>query len=113
MEFKELIGKELDFYGVDFNEFKLGDTVYEALEDEGDGWRSYLGSIEVKDSDGIFFKHPLAKVVVEDDDDGYLLGYQLRDKEDGHIWLSFGTANYDDWYPYFTFQYNPKEKSTD
>jgi hypothetical protein len=45
MRFYDLIGTEHDFYGIDFNHFKLDDTVYEILEDECDGYRSRHGPI--------------------------------------------------------------------
>lgn len=109
MGFKDLIGEEVSFYGVDNHEFKLNDTVYEAIEDESDGWRSYLGSIETVESDGIFFSIPLAVVRVGEFDDGHTDGFSLVDVEDGHVWLEVGTGNYGDWYPYFTFSYYPKE----
>jgi hypothetical protein len=41
------LGKELGFYGVDSNRFKLGSKVYEAIEDEGDGYRSSLNDINL------------------------------------------------------------------
>ena len=110
MEFESLIDKQVNFYGVDYNTFKLGDTVYEALEDEADGWRSYLGSIETVGNNGIFFSSPLAEVIVERCTERGTDGFQLRDVEDGHIWLTVGTGNCDDWYPYFEFYYNAKTK---
>ena len=30
------------------------------------------------------------------------------DVEDGHVWLTFGTEWYDDYYPMFRFEYKPK-----
>jgi hypothetical protein len=84
--------------------------VFEAIEDEYDGWRSYLDSIVVIESKGIFFNNPLAKVKIEDYDDGHNEGFKLIDIEDNHVWLEVGTDDYDDWYPYFVFRYQPKEK---
>ena len=105
----ELLGKRFGFYGVDNNCFKLGRKVYEAIEDEDDGYRSYLHSIEVVKVDGIFFKKPLAYVEVKSTGDGdYFEGYWLEDTKDGHVWLRVGTDNADDYYPYFVFEYQPK-----
>jgi hypothetical protein len=110
MNFNDLIGKEFKFYGVEFNHFKLDDTVFEAVEDEDDGYRSYLGSVEIFDKEGlIFFKEPLATIKIWEHDDGYRKVYKLLDVKDNHEWLVFGTENYDDWYPFFVFTYTPKQ----
>lgn len=110
----ESVGQVFDFYGVCNCEFKLGDSVYEALEDENDGYRSCLGSIELTQSQGIFFKMPLARVKVVDGSSvrGCFDGWSLVDIEDGHEWLSVGTENYDDYYPCFIFDYRPKVTQT-
>jgi hypothetical protein len=107
--FDSLVGKKYKFYGVDNNQFKLGSVVFEAIEDEGDGYRSYLNSVIVKDVEkSIFFKRAIADVWLVQEDDGYFDGYKLIDIEDGHIWLRFGTDNSDDYYPWFVFEYSPK-----
>lgn len=107
--FDDLVGKTMSFYGVDNNWFKLDRKVYEAVENEDDGYRSYLGSVEVVDrKDLIFFKRRLARVTVEEYGDGSFYGYVLRDVSDGHVWLRFGTNNSDDYYPWFVFEYQPK-----
>jgi hypothetical protein len=109
LNFNDLVGQEFDFYGVDNTCFKLDDQVYEAVEDESDGYRSYLGCIETREAQGkIFFTTPIARVVVEKDDDGDFEGYKLMDLHGGHEWLRFGTGAYDDWYPYFVFEYTAK-----
>ena len=102
---------EADFYGVDNVFFKLGDTVYEAVEDESDGYRSCLDEIRIaSDAEGlIFFRNPLARVRVEDRGTDSQEGWLLRDVVDSHIWLEIGTDNNDDYYPYFIFRYYPKE----
>ncbi|MCA1021542.1 hypothetical protein [Halobacillus litoralis] len=110
MSFKSQVGKKLYFYGVDNEEFKLGDIVYLAVEDEDDGYRSYLESIEQTEPKGIFFDKPLAEVIIEELDDGYTEGFRIVDAADSHVWLIVGTSNYDDYYPYFVFDYNPKSK---
>jgi hypothetical protein len=103
-----LVGQSFLFYGVDTGSFKLGNTVYTAVEDEDDGYRSYLGSIEEASPEGkIFFNQPLATVTVVArtgcDEGYYLLG------QDGHVWLTVGTNSTDDYYPCFVFEYQPKE----
>ncbi len=102
--FDDLIGKKMKFYGVDNNCFKLGNQVFEAVEDEDDGYRSYLDSVQLLDTDRlIFFDRPLDTVQVVDQGDWFiLLG------KDDHVWLRFGTDYADDYYPMFVFEYTPK-----
>lgn len=117
MEFSKLIGKKLKFYGVDGFCFKLGNHVFEALEDENDGYRSMMEDIvditaNPDTKDKIFFKKPIALVTVHDSSSGHNDGddhYALIDAKDGHIWLTFGTDHHDDYYPCFRFYYRPKE----
>jgi hypothetical protein len=115
MNFDDLVGKKFSFYGVDNNSFRLGtlDTgellTYEAIEDPSDGYRSYLASVVIQNSLGlIFFSNPIASVVIEETDKGDFKGFELKDIEDNHVWLRFGTDNCDDYYPYFIFQYSAK-----
>jgi hypothetical protein len=109
MVFEELVGREFDFYGVDASAFKLDEVVFEAVEDESDGYRSMLASVEVKDPSGLlFFKTPLARVQLTIDGGNSFNGYKLVDVVDGHVWLRLGTNDYDDYYPLFTFDYQPK-----
>jgi hypothetical protein len=112
-DFDCIIGNEFDFFGVCMNEFKLDDIAWEALEDDDDDYRSYLNSIVRTDSDGIFFDRPLARVRLLNVDDGDHDLYKLVDVRDGHVWLSFGTRYYDDCYPYFLFEYLPKQAESD
>lgn len=106
-----------NFYGCDGNCFKLGDVVFEAVENEDDGYRSMLQEVRVRDSeDGcVFFQQPVAIVRMEETSDNgeesdshYTFdGYRLIDT-DGHVWLTFGTDNNDDYYPWFVCRYTPK-----
>ena len=95
--------------------------VFRVLEDPDDGYRSHLGTIEYSsESQGIFFPNPIAEVRIEafegesslDSNDwtgtGSCEGYRLVDISDGHVWLEFGTANTNDYYPYFIFRHSPK-----
>lgn len=102
--------KEFKFYGVCENCYKLGDTVWEAIEDPSDGYRSYLASIEYK-NDGhnlTFFPDPIATVVIHQENNEVFDGYEFVDVEDGHIWLEVGTNRHNDYYPSFYFAYHPK-----
>ena len=113
MNFEKYIKEEgmLVFFGVCDNQFKLNDKVFEAIKDESDGYRSYLGSIEIVSSDGIFFDTPLGIVKVEEvnesEDFRDFEGYRLVDVFTGHVWLTFGTEDASDYYPMFIFRYTP------
>lgn len=111
MDFDDLVGTTLDFYGVADLEFKLGNNVWLAVEDEEDGYRSSLGAIELPPAGtGPFFKIPIAQVILrEKNDDEYFTGYLLVDALDNHVWLRIGTNNSDSYYPLFVFEYTPKE----
>ena len=78
--------------------------MWQAVEDECDGYRSCLGCIQVADSDTPLFNAPIAKVRVEDSGDVY----KLVDVTDGHVWLTVGTDNAYDYYPSFVFDYEPR-----
>jgi len=127
--FMNLEGAELEYYGADSGDctFKIDNIVFKVVEDADDGYRSYLGTIDYTDlHNSIFFKTPIASVKIEiydtannekperDDDDQWMIGgvnqgYRLIDVNDGHVWLEFGTQNYDDYYPMFIFRHTPKE----
>lgn len=111
--FDSLVGKTFQFFGIDCNAFKLNSIVYEALEDEDDGYRSYLGSIELKDDhDYKFLRRPLGRVRIEREDEGRFDGYRFIDVVTNHTWLTIGTDDTDDYYPYFIFNYTPDESQT-
>jgi len=125
IHFMALVGMNLDYYGADSGDhtFNIDGIVFKVLEHPDDGYRSHLGPIDYSDThSSLFFKQPIAKVkIVEfsdespDNDDNVWAhqldrGYRLIDIEDGHVWLQFGTANYDDYYPYFMFRHFPKEQ---
>lgn len=104
------------FFGVDGNCFKLDEQVFEAIEDESDGYRSSMDYVEQRDPQGlIFFKTPVDTVRLEkapdkmsDHDWTRFSGWVLRSVTDGHVWLWFGTDDYNDYYPCFTFRYCPR-----
>ena len=117
------LGDIRQFYGTDNRCFKLDDLVFEAMEDESDGYRSYFDTIQVKDSTGlIFFQTPIDTVCIEYIDDGNVQdseqnevnmlrsfnGYLFRSTIDGHLWLAIGTSYTDSYYPYFIFKYQPR-----
>jgi|1_EtaG_2_1085319.scaffolds.fasta_scaffold39633_3 hypothetical protein len=126
--FQNLTGLELDYYGADAGDhtFKVDDIVFKVLEDPNDGYRSCLGTIDYTgEHNSIFFGTAIARVRIETydsadegayaerEDDyepryGVCQGYRLVDVADGHVWLEFGTDNYDDYYPCFIFRHRPK-----
>ena len=114
--FLSMVGYVYDFYGVDNNTFCIGIAgqrcAFEALEDESDGYRSYLDNVVVSMKDHIFFQTPIAKVHLEAHTQNAFEGWALLDVDDGHVWLLVGTDNTDDYYPSFTFTYQPKAQIT-
>lgn len=114
---ESMVGKQFNFYGVCMNEFKLNSLVWEAIEDESDGYRSYLQSIEKTNSTAIFFPSPLDVIKVvsterEVRENGKSFndfeGYLLSSVSDDHVWLRIGTNCSDSYYPYFVFDYTPR-----
>lgn len=111
--FERLLGREHKFFGVDNYCFKLGNQVFEAVENEDDGYRSYLGSVELlgnwkTDHNLIFPRLSFARVTLIECSFGAFDGYQIQDLDHHHIWLRFGTDNADDYYPYFVFEYQAR-----
>lgn len=109
MDFESLVETIQPFYGVCDTHFKLSDIVFNALEDESDGYRSYLDSVVESDPDGLVFPQlPFAEVKIGKFKDAYSNGYTFTDIVDGHLWLEIGTEHTDDYYPCFMFHYYPK-----
>jgi hypothetical protein len=112
--FDHLIGKRLPFYGAQNNMFKLGSTVFEAVEDQNDGHRSMMKDLRIVSREVTgFFHKPVAIVMVQKIETSLFEGYELRD-EAGHVWLKLGTTDHDGdgHYPVFTFEYEPKRTQT-
>lgn len=115
--FTSLIGHE-DFYeGADCSNylFKFSGILWEAHEDEYDGYRSHLDKITyASSSKNIICMPQLAKVKLErsepvvKEDQEIFNGYRLVDVNTGHVWLEVGTMYYDQWYPFFVFKHNAK-----
>lgn len=113
--FESLVGKTLRFYGVENNFLCVAvgrnakRLAFEAIENEDDGYRSMLDEVREVSIDGkVFFDTPIAKVILQDADTDCFRGWKLVDAKDGHVWLLMGTDNANDYYPTFTFQYEPK-----
>lgn len=111
MTFQDTIDNQYKFYGVYDLTFKLDHHVFEVIEDENDGYRSYMDSVEVtQDNNMVFLGKSFADVVVREYNPGEFQGYALVDVVDGHHWLVFGTDHVDDYYPCFQFYYQTKEE---
>jgi hypothetical protein len=115
--FHNLIGLEGTYEGADEQElvFKFDNILWQAKEDDMDGYRSMLDYVVYADNSTQrkFISHKnLAKVVLESIDNtetgGHFAGYILKDITDDHIWLKIGTSYIDEWYPCVIFQHNPK-----
>ncbi len=104
IDLEDLEGTEADFYGVDGNCFKLDDDVYEVIEDEFTFTVVKLAG-KAAERPG-FSPMPVARVVIEHEDDGWDNRYNLTDLHDEHCWLRFGMDDYTE-YPVFIFETNP------
>ena len=106
------MAKTFKFYGVCGNRYKLDNTVWEAIEDESDGYRSYLDSIKISEQKNtdIFFENSLGTVIVQNvEDENSFTGFKLVEQKTGHVWLKIGTDYSVDYYPSFHFEYIPKD----
>ncbi len=120
-----LDGKRWEFFGVNENCLQVRELgteakrVFEAIEDESDGYRSCLGDFKELGageqlSRKLFFNEtPFAVVTSRCPDrlsevpDRLFDGIQLVD-DSGHVWLTVGTDNTENYYPCFEFSYSPK-----
>ena len=112
VEFHRLIGLKASLYYINhMNQFQLGDVIFEVLEDEDDGYRSYMKEVKIIDVNakrkpGDFLDEIIIEVSKKSDFDGFCLKSTTSD----HCWLTFGTDNSDDYYPSFTFYFQPKDR---
>lgn len=110
VNFDKLVGSKADlYYCNEVNRFQLGSVLFEAVEDEGDGYRSNMEEVIVVDTNkpkqGL-----LAEVTIKSSNT--IEGYSLIDDE-GYTWLTFGTECYDEYYPCFIFNTFPKPSLED
>lgn len=99
------------------NCFQLGSVVFEAVEDENDGYRSMMDKVVIKQKDARVAENTvLATVLIRKAPGDYntyggdhdFAGYDLLDCSNGHVWLTFGTSHASDYYPSFTFNWTPR-----
>lgn len=112
VEFSRLIGLKASlYYRSHMNQFQLGDVIFEVLEDESDGYRSYMKAVQIVDQNAKRKEGDLlAEIIIQIASNSNFDGFDLVDTHDGHTWLSFGTDNSDDYYPSFTFYFQPKDR---
>lgn len=130
MELQDLVGKhQLD--GVDFENlrrkryefsdeledcevcrFRLNGTVYVAIEDPNDGYRSHMSELSVDDAATMTNVFPPVEVVGryrETSEYGYVDDVlELVDATTGNVVLEVGTSNTDDYYPFFVSSFHPE-----
>jgi hypothetical protein len=104
IDFSKLIGKSGILCAVDGHSFRVGDLTFEAVEDSMDGYRSSLKHFRVVDNIRPTFRE---NIRFEEAEGEYTDGIQLVN-DIGSVILTVGTSNYDDYYPFFVFEYNPE-----
>lgn len=119
MTLKSLEGQHI-FTGVDLYlqdpacvVFELDGTVYEAVENPSDGYRSYMEELTCSCA-RIRNKIPPISVICKhvSNNEGYVdMTHDLLtfiDPENGKTFLTIGTKYVNDYYPYCTFEYHPE-----
>lgn len=93
--------------------FTLDGITYKAVEDPDDGYRSYCKDIEVSEVPPRYSFPGVAVLcsMKEDSRDENNDVLVIRDAINGKVILEVGTMNYDDYYPYAHFEYNPENMS--
>lgn len=93
-------------YFIDANvlNFKLDGTIYSAVEDPDDGYRSCLEGLYVSDDVHVdeFTPHVVVGKVVDD------VILELYDIVTNKVVLKVGTDNSDNYYPSFVAEWNPE-----
>lgn len=90
-------------------EFRLGQIVFEVLEDESDGYRSSMKDLVIVSTSSKKSTTKLDKVTLIED--GGL--YSIKSLTDGYVWLTFGTDHSDDYYPSFVYNWTPRLSDAD
>lgn len=93
--------------------FTLDGITYKAVEDPEDGYGSYCKDIEVSEVPPRYSFPGIAVLCSMKEDSGGEKNDVLviRDAINGKVILEVGTMNYDDYYPYAHFEYNPENMS--
>ena len=115
--FSALVGTVGPYEGVDESNaiFKFAGVKWKAMEDEADGYRSFLDEVIYASQDANIIEQPqlatvrLEEVIEEDEHYGETTfsGYHLVDVKTNHVWLEIGTSYFDSYYPCLVFRHNP------
>lgn len=112
MELKEFVGSHV-LKGVDYEggnnganaiRFKLDDTIYIAIEDENDGYRSCLGSVDISFEKMLNTFKGIKVIGRLNNNEDMLI---FVSKKSGKPILTIGTDYSDDYYPCFVSDWNP------
>ena len=111
----EIGGREHAIYG-DYKElcnyikFQLDNTVYLAIENPDDGYRSFCEDLVTEDVPCKIHIPDVLVLCSMKDDNKYEKNdiLVLTDCETGKTVLEVGTANTDDYYPYCIFEWHPE-----
>lgn len=91
--------------------FRLNGVVYSAVEDPSDGYRSMMRELVVNENDQMTNTFPPTEVLCRHrtkndwQEDDIL---ELVDTTTSEIVLEVGTANHDDYYPYYVANFYPE-----
>ena len=105
--FKKRYNNDSLFMNAEVIRFRLDGTVYTALEDPEDGYRSSMDELFVGELD-IVNNFPKVKVLASMSENEQEDILNLMDLETGKIIISVGTDYSDDYYPMFIGEYNPE-----
>ena len=89
--------------------FRLDGVIYMAIENPDDGYRSSLGTLFISDTPMVNTFAPVRVTLRMKGSSDYQVDEILEGiTESGETVLEVGTANTDDYYPYFVAYFNPK-----
>lgn len=91
----------------DWVRFQLGDTVYQAVEDGNDGYRSYMGPLTVTE-EPIENRFRGVRVLARMQPGGDTEVLELVHAATGKVILAVGTDNVNDWYPCWVASFAPE-----
>lgn len=90
--------------------FVLDGVTYQAIQDPSDGYRSSMRDIRIIEAE-VGNRFEGVRVFGHMSEEGHGSAHNvlnLRDVSTGKIVLSVGTANTDDYYPYFVAEFTPE-----
>lgn len=123
MELSELKGKHIwsgievgqvndddDYDAGQYIKFTLDGVTYLAIEDEDDGYRSYMRELQISsDPCKILLPDILVRCEYSDESAHDILNF--FELESGNLIMRIGTMDTDDYYPYCMLDYHPERLS--